>query len=113
MTKAVQSRGSTLATWALRRHSSCSAFLAFAFSSVSEDCRIRRSVTGSPSDSNCSSYFRPSLAVAAQEMLETCRVAMIPNCRHVPVEDSTSGTGRPSTFGRSLEFSSIRSTCSS
>src|SRR5205807_7644997 len=80
---------------------------------ASDNCLIRRTVIGVPSDSNCSSYFFPFLSAAEQEMLEICWVAKFPICLHVPEDNSTDGTGRPSTFGRSLELSSIRSTGSS
>src|ERR1700688_127002 len=113
ITNAVQSRGNTLAMSALRRHSSCSTFLARRFSSVSEDCRIFRKVIGEPSDSNCSSYFLPFAVVATQEVLEMGVFVMMPICLQVPADGSADGTGRPSTLGLSLEFSSMLSTCSS
>ena len=78
-----------------------------------EDRLIFRTFIGEPSDSNCSSYFLPFPSIALQEMLETCLVAKLPSCLHIPADDSTNGTGRPSTLGLCLEFSSIRSICSS
>src|SRR5471032_1534506 len=65
---------------------------------------------GEPSVSNCSSYFLPVVPAELQEMLETWPLAKFPSCLHIPVDNSTSGAGRPSTFGRSLDLSSIRST---
>ena len=55
----------------------------------------------------------PDYILSMGAMLDICRVERMPSWRHVPVEDSTSGTGRPSTFGRSLELSSMRSIGSS
>src|SRR5947207_14295073 len=98
---------------ALRRHSSCSFFLARALSVNGEDRLIFRTFIGEPSDSNCSSYFLPFPSIALQEMLETCLVAKLPSCLHIPADNSTNGTGRPSTLGLCLEFSSIRSIRSS
>src|SRR5487761_2801842 len=80
---------------------------------VGGDGLTLRIVMGEPSDSNCNSYFLPSLSVAEQEILEPCPAAKFPSCLHVPADNSTNGTGKPSTFGRLLEFSSIRSTVSS
>jgi hypothetical protein len=68
---------------------------------------------GAPSDTNSNSYFLPFLSVAEQETLETCPAAKFPSCVHVPADNSTNGTGRPSTLGLLLEFSSIRSTVNS
>jgi hypothetical protein len=65
---------------------------------------------GEPSDSKRISYLLPFLSVAEQTMVETCNAAKFPSCLHIPAEDSTNGTGRPSTFGLFLEFKSIRST---
>src|SRR2546430_10051334 len=84
---------------ALRRHSSCSFFLARALSVNGEDRLIFRTFIGEPSDSNCSSYFLPFPSIALQEMLETCLVAKLPSCLHIPADSSTNGTGRPSTLG--------------
>src|SRR5262249_17246166 len=77
---------------------------------VGGDKRTRRRLMGEPSDSNRSSYFLPFLSVAEHETLETCLVAKFPSCRQTPLDNSTSGSGRPSTFGRSFDFTSIRST---
>ena len=72
-----------------------------------------RIVIGEPSDSNCNSYLLPCLSTALQVILETCLAAKFPSCLHIPADNSTNGTGRPSTFGLLLEFSSIRSMGSS
>jgi hypothetical protein len=64
-------------------------------------CRSFRSVIGAPSETNCSSYFLPWPSVAAQETLDACRVAKFPTSLHVPADDSTDGTGTPSSFGLS------------
>ena len=76
--KAVVSRGSTWAARALRRHSSCAIWRARSRSDGSADCRNRRNVIGVPSDSKLSSYFLPFWSVAAQVMLDTCRVMKLP-----------------------------------
>jgi hypothetical protein len=55
-------------------------------------------------------YFLPRPSVAAQETPDACRVAKFPTSLHVPADDSTDGTGTPSSFGLSLDFTSIRST---
>ena len=68
-----------------------------------------RNVIGEPSDSKRNSYCLPFLSVAEQAMLEICPIARLPICLHIPDDNSTVGTGRPSTFGRCLEFKSIRS----
>ena len=80
---------------------------------VGGDCLTRRTMMGKPSDTNCISYVLPFLSVALQEMLETCLAAKFPICLHSPADNTGTGTGRPSTFGLSLEFSSIRSMGSS
>jgi hypothetical protein len=77
---------------------------------VGGDGLTLRTVTGEPSDSNRISYLLPFLSVAVQAMLETFPAARFPSCVQLPTDASTSGTGRPSTFGRFLEFSSIWST---
>lgn len=76
---------------------------------VGGDGLTLRRVIGKPSDTNCNSYVLPFLSIALQEILETCLAAKFPSCVHVPADNSTNGTGRPSTFGLFLEFSSIRS----
>src|ERR1700730_5218626 len=80
---------------------------------VSGACLSLVILIGAPSDWNSSSYFLPFLSIALQEMLETCLVAKLPSCLHIPADNSTNGTGRPSTLGLSLEFSSIWSMDSS
>src|ERR1700750_1376896 len=72
-------------------------------------CLMRVTDIGVPSETNCNSYFLPSLSTAEQEMPEICRVAKLPTCLQVPVDFSMRGTGMPSAFGRSLEFNIIRS----
>ncbi len=67
---------------------------------------------GAPSDSKSNSYFLSSFA-ALHLMLETCCVLKFPTCLQIPADDSTDGDGSPSTFGLSLDFSSIRSIGSS
>jgi hypothetical protein len=39
--------------------------------------------------------------VAAQDTLDAFRVAKFPTSLHVPADDSTDGTGTPSSFGLS------------
>src|SRR4249920_2851373 len=70
---------------------------------------MRRTAIGAPSDWYCSSYFLPFLSTAVQVMLESSSVTKLPTCLQRPAVDSTDGTGRPSAFGLSLDFSSIRS----
>src|SRR5262249_58796061 len=71
-------------------------------------CLIRVTCIGEPSETNCSSYRRPCLSTAEQEMLEMRLVAKLPTCLQVPDDNSMRGTGMPSAFGRSLEFNIIR-----
>src|SRR3954452_24209160 len=73
------------------------------------DCLMRRTLTGVPSETNSSSYRRPSLSVAEQVISVTFLAAKLPVCRQVPVDGCSAGTGSPSTLGRSLELSSMRS----
>src|SRR5438445_2915323 len=68
---------------------------------------------GDPSDSNWNSYFRPFPSAALQETLDTCCIAKLPICLHIPVDSSTDGVVNPSTFGLSFDFKSIRSIDSS
>src|SRR5579863_9290582 len=72
--------------------------------------RTLRTVMGEPSDSKRISYLRPFLSIAEQAMLETWPAAKFPSCVQLPADNSTTGTGRPSTFGLPFEFNSIRST---
>src|SRR5882757_3936160 len=74
--------------------------------------RMRRRTIGEPSDSNCNSYL-PFLFVAVHEILETCCEARLPISLQFPVDPSTSGTGNPSSFGRSLDLNCISSIGSS
>src|SRR5579872_7135954 len=80
---------------------------------VGADGFTRRTVIGEPSDSKRNSYFLPLLSVAEQTTLETWPLEKLPSCTHRPDEFTVFGTGRPSTFGRLFELSSIRSTARS
>ena len=52
-------------------------------------------------------------STAVQEIEESSRVTKLPICLQRPALASTDGTGRPSAFGLSLDFKSIRSIGSS
>src|SRR5580698_834454 len=112
--KSVRSRGNTPCASAFCRHLIWSMWAAIALArrSSASGSTARTIITriGVPSDSNWNSYFTPLASVALQATLDTFWVAKLPTCLQPPVASTVDGTGSPSLFGRSLDFSSMRST---